>query len=128
MYSKSTDRKAPGVGGASLQFEADKFHKDMLRGVKSRVGRQFNDLAWLKHRKDLTHFKREHGVQDLRQIDKKNLQMFIRLSAVQPSVPVVVKRNIVQQVELQPIPDASVNDEQDSDKVLVGGSPLKKNN
>ena len=72
----------------------------MLRGVKSRVGRQFNDLAWLKHRKDLTHFKREHGVQDLRQIDKKNLQMFIRLSAVQPSVPVVVKRNIVQQVEL----------------------------
>ena len=37
---------------------------------------------------------------DLRQIDKKNLQMFIRLSAVQPSVPVVVKRNIVQQVEL----------------------------
>ena len=100
MYSKSTDRRAPGVGGASLQFEADKFHKDMLRGVKSRVGTQFNDLSWLKHRKDLNHFKKEHGVHDLRQIDKKNLQMFIRLSAVQPSVPVVVKRNIVQQVEL----------------------------
>lgn len=96
MYSKSTDRKAPGVGGGSLAYEADKFHKDMLRGVKSRIGTQFNDLTWLKQRNNLNHFKKEHGVHDLRQIDKKNLQMFIRLSAVQPSVPVVVKRNIVQ--------------------------------
>ena len=48
MYSKSTDRKAPGVGGGSLAYEADKFHKDMLRGVKSRIGTQFNDLTWLK--------------------------------------------------------------------------------
>ena len=30
--------------------------------------------------------------------------MFVRLSSVQPSVPVVVKRNIMQQVELEPIP------------------------
>ena len=29
--------------------------------------------------------------------------MFVRLSSVQPSVPVVVKRNIMQQVELEPI-------------------------
>ena len=37
--------------------------------------------------------------------------MFIRLSSVQPSVPVVVKRSIYQQVDLYPIPDASEADD-----------------
>lgn len=35
---KPTHRVAPGVGGASIQYQANKFHKDMLRDVKSRVG------------------------------------------------------------------------------------------
>ena len=62
MRAKPTDRKAPGVGRASLEFYDDKFHKDMLRSVKSRVGTQFNDISWLKHKQDLTHFKKEIGV------------------------------------------------------------------
>ena len=85
---------APGVGGASIQYFDDRFHKEMLRDVKSRVGTQFNDMAWRKRKGDLIHFKKEKDVHNLRQIDKKNLQMFIRLSSVQPSVPVVVKRSI----------------------------------
>ena len=91
---RPTHQIAPGVGGASIQYQNDRFHQEMLRDVKSRVGTQFNDLRWRKHRSDLNHFKKEQGVNSLRQIDKKNLQMFIRLSSVQPSVPVVVKRNI----------------------------------
>ena len=91
---RPSTKVAPGVGGASIQYQNDKFHLDMLANVKSRVGTQFNDPAWRKHRSDLNHFKKEQGVTNLRQIDKKNLQMFIRLSSVQPSVPVVVKRNI----------------------------------
>mgnify|MGYP001626737280 CR=1 FL=1 len=31
--------------------------------------------------------------------------MFVRLSAVQPSVPVVVKRSVISQLDLEPIPD-----------------------
>jgi len=54
----------------------------MLRDVKSRVGNQFNDISWHKHKSDLSQFKKEHGMHELRQIDKKNLQMFIRLSSV----------------------------------------------
>ena len=92
---RPTTKVAPGVGGSSIQFFDDRFHKEMLRDVKSRVGIQFNDTAWQKRKTNLDHFKRDHGVSNLRQIDKKNLQMFIRLSSVQPSVPVVVKRNIM---------------------------------
>ena len=36
--------------------------------------------------------------------------MFVRLSSVQPSVPMVVKRSVVQYVELEPIPDRLEND------------------
>ena len=70
---RPTHNVAPGVGGASLQFFDDRFHKEMLRDVKSRVGTQFNDVAWQKRKGDLTHFKKEKGIQNLRQIDKKNL-------------------------------------------------------
>jgi hypothetical protein len=79
---KATHRTAPGVGGASIQYFDNKFHKDMLNNVKSRVGSQFNDLSWSKHKSDLNSFKSTSGLNELRQIDKKNLKMFIRLSSV----------------------------------------------
>merc|ERR1711871_254849 len=101
---KATDRNAPGVGTASIQYFDDKFHKKMISDAKSRLTTQFRDDSWGKHRSDLAHFKKDTGKRALRQIDKKNLQVFVRLSSVQPSVPVVVKRNIMQHVELEPIP------------------------
>ena len=92
---KATDRNAPGVGTASIAYFDDRFHKNMIKDAKSRVATQFRDDSWIRHRSDLSHFKKDHGKRALRQIDKKNLQMFVRLSSVQPSVPVVVKRNIL---------------------------------
>ena len=50
MRARPTDRKGASVGRASLDFYDDKFHKDMLRQVKSRVGTQFNDISWLRHK------------------------------------------------------------------------------
>ena len=100
---RPTTNVAPGVGGSSIQFFDDRFHKEMLRDVKSRVGTQFNDTTWQKRKSNLSHFKRDQGLSNLRQIDKKNLQMFLRLSSVQPSVPVVVKRSVQQQIDIKPI-------------------------
>ena len=34
---KVTDRNAPGVGTASIQYFDDKFHKNMIRDAKSRL-------------------------------------------------------------------------------------------
>ena len=77
----------------------------MIRTAKSRLGSQFNDKN-IEHRKnELKNFKKEQGLEELRNIDKSNLKMFVRLSSVQPSVPMVVKRSVVQYVELEPIPD-----------------------
>jgi len=67
----------------------------MLRSAKSRLSTQFNDQNILRRRDELKLFKREHGLEELRQIDKNNLKMFVRLSSVQPSVPMVVKRSVV---------------------------------
>lgn len=100
---RATDRDAPGVGSGSMKHFQDKFHKSMLRTAKSRLSNQFNDGNVTRRRDELKLFKREQGLEEMRQIDKNNLKMFVRLSAVQPSVPMVVKRSFVQQVELQPI-------------------------
>lgn len=88
-----------------MKFFEDKHHKQMLKDVKSRVGVLFNDPSISKNRMNLVHFKREQGLDTLRQIDKKNLKLFVRLSQVQPSVPVVVKRSLVEATELEPILD-----------------------
>ena len=66
----------------------------MLKDVKSRLGSVINDNSWRKHKSDLMQFKKDHGKDSTRHVDKKNLQMFMRLSKVQPHVPVVVKRAI----------------------------------
>ena len=63
---RPTHNVAPGVGGASLQFFDDRFHKEMLRDVKSRVGSQFHDDAWRKRKGNLSHFKKEKDVSNLR--------------------------------------------------------------
>ena len=63
---RPTTKVATGVGGASIQYFDDRFHREMLRDVKSRVGTQFNDLNWRKRKGDLTHFKKEKDVQNLR--------------------------------------------------------------
>ena len=63
---RPTTKVATGVGGASIQYFDDRFHREMLRDVKSRVGTQFNDLNWSKRKSDLTHFKKEKDVQNLR--------------------------------------------------------------
>ena len=105
MLPRSTDRQCGGVGAGSLKHFQDKFHKDMLRTAKSRISSQFNDKNILHRKNELKKFKHDHGIEELRNIDKSNLKMFVRLSSVQPSVPMVVKRNVVQYVELQPIPD-----------------------
>ena len=102
---RATDHSCHGVGAASLKHFQERFHKDMIRTAKSRLGSQFNDKN-IEHRKnELKNFKKEQGLEELRNIDKSNLKMFVRLSSVQPSVPMVVKRSVVQYVELEPIPD-----------------------
>jgi len=45
--------------------------------------------------------------------------MFIRLSAVQPSVPVVVKRSVISHIELEPIPDTIESIQHDSTNIIV---------
>lgn len=129
MQNRATDSKGPGVGSASLQFYDAKFHHDMLKTAKSRVGGQFHDRNHFKRRQDLSYFKKDHGTHALKQIDKKNLQMFIRLSSVQPSVPVVVKRSTVQQVELTQIQDVSETNERVSQlpKVMVNSNSQQTN-
>lgn len=84
MRKTRTDRMAPGVGTASLQYYDDKFHRQMMLNVKSRVGTFINDSAWRKHKQDLTKFKKETRVngQVNRDIDKQNLKMFVKLSNV----------------------------------------------
>ena len=67
----------------------------MLRTAKSRLSTQFNDQNLARRRDELKFFKREQGLEELRQIDKSNLKMFVRLSSVQPSVPMVVKRSVL---------------------------------
>jgi len=125
MRAKPTDRSAPGVGSASVKFFDEKHHKQILRDVKSRVGSQFNDASTAKRRMDLAHFKRDQGLEKLRQIDKKNLKLFIRLAHVQPSVPVVVKRTIVEYNQL----DSSLASERKVDGTLetegLNGSQLR---
>ena len=68
----------------------------MLKTAKSRLSEQFNDPSINKRRHELKMFKREHGLHDFRQIDKQNLDMFLRLAQVQPHVPVVIKRNVME--------------------------------
>ena len=97
----------------------------MMKDVKSRVGSVINDVSWRKHRDDLHQFKREHqnsiasgqynkGTSN-RHIDKKNLDLFVRLSSVQPHVPVVVKRKSLLQKTLSKI-DLKPNDDENSDQ------------
>ena len=66
MNNKATDRTALGVGTASLLYDQKKFHKKMLRDVKSRVSTQFNDNAWSRHRTALSQFKKDHGKDTVR--------------------------------------------------------------
>lgn len=84
MRKTRTDRIAPGVGTASLQYYDDKFHREMLANVKSRVGTFINDSAWRKHKQDLAKFKKENRIngQVSKEVDKQNLKMFVKLSNV----------------------------------------------
>ena len=50
-------------------------------------------MSWLKYKTHLDHKTDNAYQQKLRQIDAKNLKLFIRLSSVQPKVPIVVRRN-----------------------------------
>ena len=66
----------------------------MIKKAKSRLSSHFNDPNVSKRKSDLKGFKRDLGLAELRAIDDSNLKMFHRLTAVQPSVPTVVKRSV----------------------------------
>ena len=72
MRKTRTDRMAPGVGGASLQYYDDKYHRQALSNVKSSIGTFINDSAWRKHKQDLNNFKKENrnNGQTSRDIDR----------------------------------------------------------
>ena len=59
MRYSSTDRDAPGVGGGSMKHFQAKFHKDLVKGAKSRLSSHFNDPKIGKYREELKVFKKD---------------------------------------------------------------------
>ena len=92
MNSQRYFRPKPGSGAETLKYFDERHHNEFISKAKSSLSRDFNDKTWQKHKAHIEYKSEMRNKRKERQIDAKNLKFFIRLSSVQPNVPIVVRK------------------------------------
>ena len=92
MNSQRYFRPKPGSGAETLKYFDQRHHDEFISKAKSSLSRDFNDKTWQKHKAHIENKSEMRNKRKEKQIDAKNLKFFIRLSSVQPNVPIVVRK------------------------------------